>query len=826
MTPEHWQQVKEVFQATLDVEPERRSKYLSEACAGNPTLLREVEALLASNDSAGDFIEAPALGPRPAASDDTPTAGLGWRIGPYEVVELIGEGGMGAVYRAVRADDEYQKQVAIKLVKRGMDTDFILRRFRTERQILARLDHPNIARLLDGGVTHDGRPYFVMEYLTGTPIHQYGEAHKLPVAERLRLFLEVCGAVHYAHQNLVVHRDIKPTNILVTAEGVPKLLDFGIAKLLDRDDGLPLTSSTSPMMRLMTPDYASPEQIRGEVITTATDVYSLGVSLYEMLTGRRPYQFAGKYPDEIGRILAEIEPPRPDAGGDLDNIVFKAMHKDAQQRYASVQQFAEDIRRYLEGRPVIARADTLLYRAGKFVRRHRAGVAMAAVMGLMLVAGVALSTWQAGVAQAERSAGRQRFYDLRDLTNSFLMELDNALTPLPGSTPARELLVNRAVQYLDRLARSGSSDPSLQRELATAYEKLGDVQGGPKASNLGDSTGALASYRKSLAILEKLEQTESSNTQLRRDLARNYEKLSNVMAVTGDHKGSLAYDQKALEIRQALLAADPNSLELRRDVASSFHELSGDLSRLGDWAAVLDYRRKAYSMLKELYALDSSDPATRRAFALAAKRLGRILVRNGDVAAALRHYQEALAIETADLKRSPGDAASEMNLSFTHHDVGAAHFVSGNYPTALQNYRMALQIRQALAAADPKDARTASGLSTSYLRIGLTLLKMSDTAGAVENFRRSLAIREGLVTIDPKNAGARGEVAEACAALGDAFKQMNRSGEARDWYERALTIFSDLKSSGKLTAAFAAEPERLACELKGCATSAKPALNQ
>jgi serine/threonine protein kinase/tetratricopeptide (TPR) repeat protein len=407
MTPERWKEIEEVFQTAIDLPPRERRRYIVEACTGDDTLREQVEALVAQHDEAGDFIEAPAFaitgitGLDPIVDADATTVqtesfddpAIGRRIGAYQILREIGRGGMGAVYLAERADSEFRRRVAIKLIKRGMDTDFILRRFRNERQILASLDHQYIARLLDGGTTDDGVPYFVMEYIEGLPIYRFCDERKLPIQERLRLFLQVCDAVQYAHKHLVIHRDIKPSNILVTDDSVPKLLDFGIAKLLNPELAEITLDPTATAMRLMTPEYASPEQVQGQSVTPATDVYSLGVLLYELLTAHRPYRFFSRAPHEIARVICEEKPAHPsvvvtrphdllpahleskesgtleylywsrsatgeslrrELSGDLDNIVMKALRKEPERRYQSVEQLREDITRHLEGRPVSA----------------------------------------------------------------------------------------------------------------------------------------------------------------------------------------------------------------------------------------------------------------------------------------------------------------------------------------------------------------------------------------------------------------------------------------------------------------------------------------
>jgi serine/threonine protein kinase/tetratricopeptide (TPR) repeat protein len=432
MTPERWQQIKAVLAAALEQTPAERAAFLDQACDGDGVLRAEVESLIAyqqPGDSAG--LSSATCSNGEARPFDSLAEEMGRRIGPYQIIRELGRGGMGAVYLAARADEEYRQMVAIKLVRPGLDTDFILRRFRNERQILAALDHPNIARLLDGGTTEDGLPYLVMEYVAGIPIAEYCDQHALDIKERLKLFQQVCAAVHYAHQRQVIHRDIKPSNILVTAEGGLKLLDFGIAKLLTPELAAQTLDPTLTALRLMTPAYASPEQIKGEPITAATDVYSLGVLLYELLTGHKPYRVKSQAAHEIAQAVIEEEPIKPSTAiilteqtqtsdgssamtltpelvsklregspdrlrrrlrGDLDNIILTALRKDPQRRYASVEQFSDDIRRHLEGLPIIARKDTLAYRTTKFMRRNKVGVA-AVMLSVALLGLAALLTY-------------------------------------------------------------------------------------------------------------------------------------------------------------------------------------------------------------------------------------------------------------------------------------------------------------------------------------------------------------------------------------------------------------------------------------------------
>jgi serine/threonine protein kinase len=450
LTPERWAQIRQIFDGALERSEVDRAAYLRVVCARDDELRREVESLLASYDSSGTFLE------KPAASISGMTQTLissgieiqdypaGHRVGPYELQKCIGRGGMGSVWLATRFDNDFKKQVAIKLVKRGMDTHEILRRFRLERQVLAGLTHANIAALIDGGSTPDGLPYLVMEYVQGIRIDRYCEDHKSTITERLKLFRDVCAAVQYAHGNLVVHRDLKAGNILVTAEGVPKLLDFGIAKLIRTEFDTLAAAETRPELRPMTLDYASPEQVRGEPITTATDVYSLGVLLYKLLTGKSPYGPAARSDSALRKAICEQEPLKPSAvvltdekavipdatqkidltheetrdkarrrlkkklAGDLDMIVLMALRKEPLRRYASVEQFSEDIRRYLEGRPVIARSDTFGYRSARFLRRNAVAVAAASVAAVTLLGATVFELQSAARSAQNESAAEER----------------------------------------------------------------------------------------------------------------------------------------------------------------------------------------------------------------------------------------------------------------------------------------------------------------------------------------------------------------------------------------------------------------------------------
>jgi eukaryotic-like serine/threonine-protein kinase len=478
LSPERWQRIDAVFALALDLAPSDRDAWLVAECGSDTDLCEHVRLLLRRAAEAEEVLGESVTGFAPdviqslgdAESDDG-TLEPGTRIGPYRLLREVGRGGMGTVYLAERADAEFEKRVALKLVRRGMDTDDVLLRFRHERQILASLEHPYIARLYDGGAAPDGRPYLVMEYIEGEQITRYAEQHKLGISERLRVFTAVCGAVAFAHRNLIVHRDIKPSNILIARDGTPKLLDFGIARLLDpaAPEALPLTRTG---LRLLTPEYAAPEQRLGRPATTATDVYALGLVLYELLSGTRPD------PQDIQRpsSAAGQEGMRRRLRGDLDTIVLRALAEDPERRYASADQLGEDIERHLNGLPVLARGDSVGYRAGRFVRRYQAPVAAAAVVLLSLVTGLGAALVQADRAERERDVAQQERARAEQIS-TFVLDLFSASDPLAadgGDTLRVRQLVDRSV---DRVRTELTGQPQLQAQmlitLGRVYRNLG-----------------------------------------------------------------------------------------------------------------------------------------------------------------------------------------------------------------------------------------------------------------------------------------------------------------------------------------------------------------
>ncbi|HUR27170.1 MAG TPA: serine/threonine-protein kinase, partial [Planctomycetota bacterium] len=501
MTAHDWKSVRAILERTIDLAGEERERVLAEACAGDAELRAEVELLLAQ-ESGPALLEPPDAGLvldllRGDEGDRRR------RIGPYELERVIGSGGMGSVWLARRVGGGFEQRVAIKLIRRGMDTEDMLRRFARERAVLAGLEHPNIARLYDGGATDDGRPFLVMEFVEGLPLDEHVRASVPSLRERVELFLSICSAVGHAHQRLVVHRDLKPSNVLVSKDGTPKLLDFGIAKLLT-PSGAESEERTLTAQRILTPLYASPEQLRGERVTTQSDVYSLGVLLYELLCTARPFDETRKPDTEPLAPSRVTGADRRALAGDLDTIVLKAMQPELARRYATVEQLAADLDRHLAGLPVIARPDTWRYRAAKFVRRNKVFVAAASITIVSLVAGLATSTKMYLDAREQRVLADQRLDSVLKISASFTRDLGGRLAHLPGATAAREQVLRQALQQLEAIALEVPENASVQVELCWGYHDLAATLGNPSDSSLGRYGEALELLEKPVAIAERL----------------------------------------------------------------------------------------------------------------------------------------------------------------------------------------------------------------------------------------------------------------------------------------------------------------------------------
>ncbi|HUQ92077.1 MAG TPA: protein kinase [Bryobacteraceae bacterium] len=820
MSPERYQKVKTLFEKALELPSAHRPAFLAQSCIGDEHLRTEVESLLLSDTEHTGFLDKSPVSSLSQLLEDhdqpAPT-----RLGSYEVIRELGRGGMGAVYLASRADDQYRKQVAIKVVLRDRENAMVMERFRRERQILANLDHPNIALLLDGGATPDGLPYLVMEYVEGEPIDAYCDAHRLGVEQRLKLFLTVCGAVQHAHQNLVIHRDLKPTNILVKKDGTVKLLDFGIAKLVSATPAMQALDKTATAMRLLTPEYASPEQVKGEAITTSTDIYQLGVVLYELLTGHHP--FAYKNRAAIMQMLLSDEPQRPSQAttriveddqpdgsknilrtpdsisatregsphklrkkleGDLDCVVLKALAKDPAKRYSSVEQFADDIRRHLTDRPVQARPHTLSYIAQRTVRRHRTGVFAAALVLAALLAGIAVAAREAHYARLDRAKAERRFAEVRRVANSFLFEVHDALAPLAGTTAARRLVVQKAMEYLNSLSREASGDPALERELASAYQRVGDLQGNPNGANLGDITGALQSYRKSMSIREALLKAAPKDQESRRDLAASHEAIGDVLLTAGSLEEALNSYQKAQVIREALFKENPSSRPLKSVLVKSYQNVIGLLAAAGNTSRAIELSQSALHMSEELAREDPNNPEARRNLSVAYSKYGGVLDRRGDFDGALQNYRKALRIHEKLAAENPDSAQTRREMSLIHEDMGRVFASRNEIAQATEDYRRALAIRKDLAASDPRNVQAASDLGIIEMRMGDMLARANQRPAALESYRHALDVFQSVAAKDPSNVLARRDMSLVFERLGNLHAAAGNAPTALEHYKR------------------------------------------
>ncbi len=737
---ERWRRVCELFDRAVDLDAAGRARLLSERAAEDPEMAREVESLVQAFERRSGAVESAIAESYRALFDDEEGEVAGRRIGPYRLIGEIGRGGMGAVYEAER-EDEFRKRVAIKLVPRHMHSELAARRFVQERQILAALEHPHIARLLDGGVTTGGRPYLVMEYVEGEPLPSWCDARRLGTEERLRLFLDVCDAVSYAHRNLVVHRDVKPSNVLVTPGGEVKLLDFGIASLLDEEADREEAAAGLPL----TPAYSSPEELRGEPVTTASDVWSLGVVLNELLTGARPSRDAETAEATESEGAAVSRRPLP---AELEAIVGTALETVPERRYPSVEALAQDVSRWLAHEPVSAVPDTAAYRMRKFVRRHRISVAgAAALLGAILLGGAG-TAWQAQRADAARDLAETRFRDVRGLTQALLFEVHDAVAELPGSTPARELIVLRGLTYLDRLQADAGADPALRREIGEAYIQLGRIQGHPHAANLGDRAGARSSFEKALSALAPLERGPDAGPAALQTIAKAHESLADLEAWTGSPAQGVERLRRALALRQAVAGMWPDSVDAALAVAVDHVKLADLLGHpvfpnVGQWEPAIERYRHAQAIVDSL----PGDPDVRRYRGLVQERLGGMLRARERYAEALPHLERSLAVRESLSQEDP------RHTSYLR-DVGIGH-------------QLLCEVRLRLERVDE----------------------------AIADCRRAVADYERLRDLDPRNVQARSDVALGLQSLTDALAEAGRAGDAVDEIERSNGLLEELSAS-------------------------------
>jgi len=875
MTPEHWDKIKDVLATALDIAPAQRATYLEQRCAGDDQLRGEVEFLL-KRESALDsrFLGENSFSLAAAAvlPEEEENPWIGRRVGAYQIVEQIGAGGMGEVYRAFRADDQYRKEVGLKVVRAGQDSKFVVARFKNERQVLATLDHPNIARLIDGGTTDDGLPYFVMELIEGAPLNDFCDKRKLPTTERLKLFLQVCSAVQYAHQRLIIHRDLKPNNILVSEDGTPKLLDFGIAKLLDADAASQMAEPTMSMFRMLTPSYSSPEQIKGEAITTASDVYSLGVLLYELLTGHRPYRTTGRAPHEIAQAVCELEPEklstvlwRRSEGdqalsaesvsalrdgsaeklskrlrGDLDNIVLMALRKEPQRRYPSVEQFAADLSRHLEHLPVTASRGTTRYRASKFITRHKAGVAAAVAITVTLLFGSAVTLYEARIARAERARAEQRFKDMRELARSNLFEFHDAIKNLPGSSQARNLVIQRALGYLDKLSRDEAGDRELMHELAAGYERVADLQDNFSGPGIGDVKASVASYEKAFAIRESLAASSGNDAKELKDECELLDGYLIALQESGRTGEASRIAHRGLEIAQLLSQTQPGGRETIMDEMKAHINLAlvmggnGSTASTRELTEAIEHDRQAIKLLARLPREDGN--AFVRATIRTNWSLANHLRKNREFEESLKIYgslwamtqglralpvpaqvllynhrfrlfddmgknrlayddeRKALALARSLVQADPHDLTAQINAALLQGSLGVDEARLGNKVAGMKKLNDAMEAGERMLSANQHELFYQNLLVIGHAYQGEILSSMAQPEQAQAKYSQALKMATNLSRNDPEDFESLLNIAKTHVALGIVLARAKRYSEAHQELSVGLSHLNDLRS--------------------------------
>jgi eukaryotic-like serine/threonine-protein kinase len=805
MASDNWKKAEELFHDVIALPPEERPGRLAGA---DEALRAEVLSLVQAFEVAS--VQKP---PRPASTPETASE---W-VGPYRLERELGEGGMGTVYLASRADQQFDKKVAIKVIRGGPGSQALIERFYRERQILAGMEHPNIARLIDGGLLPDGRPYLVMDYVEGTRLDKHCDAEKLGIRARLEIFLKVCDAVNYAHRSLVIHRDLKPNNILVTAQGEPKLLDFGIATAMrSAADGVDLTMTSG---LFLTPLYASPEMIQGARVSVSSDVYSLGVILYELLCGRSPYEPHTLSPAFLIHAITTADPNFPSSPGapsepgnrspeelaalrgetpaslaaklrgELDSIVLKALAKSTEERYASVEQLADDLGRHLSGEPVLAIRAGNWYRARKFLKRHRGAVAAAAAFVVLLLGGVASTTWQARLAE-------RRFNETRQLAKYLLFDLYNSVQKLPGSTPVQAQIAQESLGYLDRLSASRSGDRDLQHELAEGYLRAGNVLGNPFAPNLGKRDEAAASYRKALTLVEPLlPERRAALTHARVRL-----QLGGLLtfAAQTEREGK-GMTRQAVQQLDQLLRATPDEEELRVEVGSAHQMLARQLSQSGGWVSneAAPEVREHLERARELFLAGKQDARMLKHLALN-HNIRALMLSSKDPSASLAEYTKALGYldqvgpEQTDTEIRRLRASCLLNRGWDQGQLS-------DFDPAIRDIEAGKEIIVSIANADPQNMAAAYHCTNAFRNLGIVNNYAGRKEAALASFRQAVAYFDKLIVGEPLNTHHPLHRAEALIRISDLLVQLGRGAEAVGPAKEGLGYLTKLADSPSAT---------------------------
>src|SRR5579884_269344 len=743
MSPGDWEKVSSLFFECLDMPASEREAFLRAQTLTSPEIVKNVWAMLAAQNHGAPLISQALSGLRAAAHElDAGRAPL--RIESYEIVGELGRGGMGTVYLAKRAGDGFVQEVAIKLIRNGVDSRLVVDRFRRERNILALLEHPYIARLLDGGSLENGMPYLVMERVRGTPIRKYCEANSLSIGAILVLFQKICEAVHYSHQRLVIHRDIKPSNILVEENGSPKLLDFGIAKLLADDE--PALTAGGPAAGF-TPEYASPEQRAGGVVTTASDIYSLGVVLHELVFGKRPEAGVPGRPSTSRPV-----PP------DLVKIIRKALKSDPAERYGSAAALSSDLGRYLEGKPVNASAHTTGYLVKKFMLRHRVPIAALTVFMVGLLATTVWAVRQTAIANERRHEVESAKADLLKASESLLSDIPNALQTMPGTTATRAMSVEQATRLLDGLAAKSQSI-DLKLLLAGAYARLGDLAGNPAFRNVGDTGSSLASYRHAVKLLREAAAWRPGDMQVRRDLAGALEQLGTIEQVRGNLTAAVQLFQESDSAYSKILKQNPNDRQSQTGRCQSLHDLGRCYLRKEQRETALNYFVQERKIYEQQVKEKPQDVEAQRNLSLVWKQIAVTLAQIRRFHQAHGLLDQARAIDQALRQKPEQFLRASEDLASDASDLGTVYAMEGKPELALSQFEDSAKRRLDIFTHDFADARAKRFFAASLLDVGRALTELGRHKEAVPNFEQGITHLSDLIKRDDRNTTYKREAA-------------------------------------------------------------------
>ncbi|MBS1824779.1 MAG: protein kinase [Acidobacteria bacterium] len=796
-TSDRWNRLQSWFEQALELPESERAAFVASVPADD-TLRAELEGMLrhAGPNRFHHILQTSVTALPLAATPD--------RFGPYKIVREVGRGGMGVVYEALR-QGEFEQRVALKLAPQWRDATELHIRIRHERQILASLHHPNIARLLDGG-SENGVPYFAMEFVDGVPLTVYARDRKLALRERILLFQQMLDGVQYAHSSMVVHRDLKPSNILVTETGTVKLLDFGIAKMLD----LAVDNTGTGTALMLTPDYASPEQIRAKPVTAGSDVYALGLVLFELLTSTKAQPAATLAPLDLDRLVCETETPRASAraleqndpklaralAGDLDNVIAKATSKEPQRRYSSAADFHADLTRYLEGRPVLARESTFPYRAAKFIRRNRGAVAASVLLAAAVAAGVASTLHQA--RRAER-----RFQQVRALAHSFVFDVHDRIQSLPGSIPARQAIVSTALKYLENLREESGEDTALQIEIAEAYSRVAEVQGNPVVSNLGDRTGARKSYTNAIHLLEPLVRRNLPEARL--PYVKVLSGLMQISQEAGDAKAAIGQLKQAGEQMELALSERPNDPSVLHAAAGFYPDYALFLHRMRDPSA-REIARRAMQSARRLYALDPTNLDSGQQLAIAQRALANVALAAGDIEEAAAILRESVEIRENLVKANPANTDLRRILI-----VGYGHLSDtlggrtgenlGDSTGAAHAMESALVHAQWLRASNTGDRRAIFDEISVRLRLGALRIDAGQPEAAIAELDLAAKDLHTLELPEPNNHRYRVTRAFIQRRLGEASAGLRRYPQAVRYLDDAVRLYSGITTGPEVATA-------------------------